>query len=110
MALTILTACNHTVHHASPMNTSINQRLRSFQMNDTISVNYEVYGEGEPSVTFIHGFGASRESWFDTLLSISGIGTLYLIDLKGHGLSSKSRDEHYSLDDQAAIVAEFTRR
>jgi pimeloyl-ACP methyl ester carboxylesterase len=79
----------------------------TFSYNDSVQINYEIYGQGEPRLVFLHGFGASRESWRDILPFLRGAGTLYLVDLKGHGLSSKPNDSKYSLSDQADVIATF---
>lgn len=109
-SLTVVIACRLLMHH-QPMNDTLkNLHLRSFAYDLSTNMNYEVHGEGPPSLIFLHGFGASRESWLDILPFLQGIGTMYLVDLKGHGLSSKPNDAQYSLRDQADIISAFIER
>ena len=55
----------------------------------------------------LHGYGASLESWKDITPLLSYRFSLYLIDLKGFGLSSKPTDDKYSPEDQAEIITRF---
>ena len=59
------------------------------------------------SLVLLHGFGASLESWRDVQPCLAERYRLYLIDLKGHGRSSRPHDERYSLEDQADILLAF---
>ena len=82
-------------------------RRGSFEYSDKIQINYEIHGNGSSTIVFLHGFGASVESWRDIQLPLSQGNTLIFLDLKGFGLSSKPDDGKYSLDDQAEIVLAF---
>jgi pimeloyl-ACP methyl ester carboxylesterase len=62
-----------------------------------------------PALVFLHGFGTSSETWHDLRPVLNQQRSLYLIDLKGFGLSSKPRQGDYSPDEQANIVAAFMR-
>jgi pimeloyl-ACP methyl ester carboxylesterase len=86
--------------------TESNTAARSYQHSMALQINYEVHGHGEPLV-LLHGFGASLETWRDILPFLVPYYTLYLIDLKGCGLSSKPHDHLYSPNDQAGIIAGF---
>jgi len=55
----------------------------------------------------LHGFGASLETWRDITPLLEADHTLYLVDLKGFGRSSKPDDHRYSPDDQAEVVNSF---
>ncbi len=66
---------------------------------------YEIRGNGTIPVIFIHGFASSHLNWYSlTELFPSNQYTFYIIDLKGFGLSSKPKDNHYELDDQASLI------
>jgi pimeloyl-ACP methyl ester carboxylesterase len=79
-----------------------------FYYSATEYLNYEVVGGGPLTLLFLHGFGASLRTWDDVLACIPGDRfTSYLIDLKGFGLSSKPRDAHYAIRDNAALVSRF---
>jgi pimeloyl-ACP methyl ester carboxylesterase len=55
----------------------------------------------------LHGFGASLETWRDVLPYLDRTYTVYLLDLKGFGLSSKPDDTQYRPSDQVKIVSAF---
>jgi pimeloyl-ACP methyl ester carboxylesterase len=78
-----------------------------FDYSDKIHINYEIHGNGNSTIVFLHGFGASVETWRDIQLPLSKGNTLFFLDLKGFGLSSKPNDGKYSLEDQAEIVFAF---
>jgi|SRR6185437_13772649 len=79
-----------------------------FQFSDEIFINYDIHGHGHTAIIFLHGFGASRKTWDDIAAFFSSdLYSLYLIDLKGFGLSSKPHDGHYSFEDQANIILAF---
>jgi pimeloyl-ACP methyl ester carboxylesterase len=79
----------------------------TFDYSDKIQINYEIHGNGNSTIVFLHGFGASVETWRDIQSPLSKGNTLYFLDLKGFGLSSKPDDGKYSLEDQAEIVLAF---
>jgi len=80
---------------------------RTFDYSDKIQINYEIHGNGNSTLVFLHGFGASVETWRDIQLPLSQENTLIFLDLKGFGLSSKPDDGKYSIEDQAEIVLAF---
>ncbi|ANA40803.1 alpha/beta hydrolase [Geobacter anodireducens] len=74
---------------------------------DTL-IHYRTHGCGPVHVVFIHGFAAALTTWDDLApLFPPDRFTLYLIDLKGFGFSSKPRCGSYSLEEQAAVVTAF---
>lgn len=80
---------------------------RSYQFSPEISINFEVCGKRKQTILLLHGYGASLESWRDVEPFLSKSFTLYILDLKGFGLSSKPDDAAYSIDNQAEIVVSF---
>ena len=82
---------------------------KTFYIDDETIINYEIHGNGPSVIIFLHGFGASLESWRDIAPELSRNNTIYLIDLKGFGNSSKPPDNKYSLQNQADIIYEFIR-
>lgn len=82
----------------------------SFAFERGTDINFELHGDGQLTMFCLHGFGASLETWRDILPFLIKKFKLYLVDLKGFGLSSKPADGAYSLQDQAAIVAAFITR
>jgi pimeloyl-ACP methyl ester carboxylesterase len=80
----------------------------TFRYSDAVQINYEMHGHGGTPIVFLHGFAAALTTWRDiTPLFPPELATLYLLDLKGFGFSSKPRDRHYTVEEQAAIVIAF---
>lgn len=81
---------------------------KTFVADSSTTINYEVIGSGKQAILFLPGFGLSLYSWdkikngFDTTKH-----TLYFIDLKGFGFSSKNIDTSYSPEDQSKIIIQF---
>jgi pimeloyl-ACP methyl ester carboxylesterase len=86
--------------------TSPNSAARTYPYSKDIHINYEFHGQGAP-IVLLHGFGASLETWRDITPLLEADHTLYLVDMKGFGRSSKPNDRRYSPDDQAEIVNSF---
>lgn len=81
---------------------------RIYQYSSDVSINYEVKGVGNKKIVFLHGFGASLNSWNDIKdLFPQNEYELYLLDLKGFGFSSKPVDGKYSIKDQAEVIYHF---
>lgn len=71
-------------------------------------IHFNDLGKGRPML-FIHGFGASIDTWRFIVDPLKNDYRLILIDLKGHGYSDRPRDSRYSLEDQAEIVTGLMR-
>jgi pimeloyl-ACP methyl ester carboxylesterase len=79
-----------------------------YAYSQNIHINYEKIGHGEKKIVFLHGFGTSLHTWDDIKeLFPKDAFTLYLIDLKGFGNSSKPFDGKYTIHEQAKIVVQF---
>ena len=65
-------------------------------------------GQGPP-VILLHGFGASAYSWRFLGPALAKNHRVFIIDLKGYGLSAKPEDGKYAVRDQADMVAAFIR-
>ncbi|RQW84983.1 MAG: alpha/beta hydrolase [Geobacter sp.] len=79
-----------------------------FSYAGTISIHYQTVGQGPLPILFLHGFASSSTTWQDMAgLFPAGEFTLFLLDLKGFGLSSKPKDAAYSIEDQAEIIRAF---
>ena len=80
----------------------------TFHYSPDVAINYRVEGRGPTPVVFLHGFAAALTTWDDIApLFPADRFTLYLLDLKGFGFSSKPRDGRYRPEDQAKVVAAF---
>ena len=80
----------------------------SFYDHEGVKIRFKEIGRGR-AVVFIHGFGASLDSWRYITDSLKGDHRLVLLDLKGHGFSDRPPDEKYSLQDHADIVLGLVR-
>lgn len=73
------------------------------------SIHYLVAGEGEP-VVLVHGWVCWGGHWDKTIEVLRKSYRVYAPDLLGHGMSSKpDRDDCYTTDAQADIIAGFIR-
>jgi pimeloyl-ACP methyl ester carboxylesterase len=81
-----------------------------FTLPDGDRINYEEHGTGKRDVVAIHGFAASLDTWRDILPFLEADFHLYLIDMKGFGLSSDVKIHKYSVFDQAGIVGSFVEK
>ncbi|MGH7771712.1 MAG: alpha/beta fold hydrolase, partial [Candidatus Binatia bacterium] len=98
LALTVLLGCSTSVEKelfTSP--------TRDTYEHDGIRIHFKDLGIGR-TIVFIHGFGASLDSWRFMVESLKNEYRLVLLDLKGHGYSDKPPDSRYSVRDQADIV------
>lgn len=70
-------------------------------------IYYEVRGEGDPALVFVHGWSCDRSYWKEQVEPFEKSNKLILIDLAGHGQSGQKRDI-WSMasfgDDVAAVV------
>jgi len=70
---------------------------------DGVHVRYRELGRG-PAVVFVHGFGASADSWAPVMPAVAGAGFRAIaVDLKGFGWTSRP-DGDYSPAAQADLV------
>lgn len=88
----------------------------TFQYDSKNFINYEKMGNGEIPLVLLHGFGSSLRNWDDVVAQLTEKGalkqqfTLYALDLKGAGFSSKPRDNHYAIKNNAEIVTAFLKK
>ena len=83
---------------------------RYFHYAGRIPIHYQVAGHGPDPLIFLHGFASAHSTWHD----MAGFFPmdrfrLFLLDLKGFGLSSKPKDGAYSVEDQSDVVRDFIR-
>ena len=81
---------------------------QTFHYAPGVAINYRVQGRGPTRVVFLHGFAAALTTWDDLRgFFPADRFTLYLLDLKGFGFSTKPHDGRYRPEDQAQVVAAF---
>ncbi|HEX9080450.1 MAG TPA: alpha/beta hydrolase [Desulfuromonadaceae bacterium] len=73
-------------------------------------LRYRTEGSGPRAVLLLHGFAATLRTWDDMApLFPPEEFTLHLVDLKGHGGSSRESGGDYSPQHNARLVAEYIR-
>jgi len=60
---------------------------------DGVSIAYEVRGEGEPALVFVHGWSNNRNTWEAELAHFSQKYKVVAIDLAGFGASGNNREK-----------------
>jgi len=77
---------------------------------DGTPISYEVYGKGEPTLVFVHGWSCDSRYWMKQIGPFSQNHKIILIDLAGHGHSGITRKEYsmkaFGEDVQAVVEAE----
>jgi pimeloyl-ACP methyl ester carboxylesterase len=58
---------------------------------DGVEIHYEVHGENQPALVFVHGWCCDRSYWQKQLSYFAPQYTVVLIDLAGHGASGANR-------------------
>jgi pimeloyl-ACP methyl ester carboxylesterase len=71
----------------------------------TTHLSYLQLGTSEPAIVLVHGFGASKEIWWSTLLALAPLGRVFALDLPGHGGSPLHGDSR--MPRIAARIADF---
>lgn len=76
-----------------------------------IKMHYEKYGTGRPLV-LVHGNSVDHREFRDSIWLLRRHFTVYAVDSRGHGLSSKVKELHYSdmADDMVAFMEQLNLR
>jgi pimeloyl-ACP methyl ester carboxylesterase len=83
----------------------MNVESRYFNYRNCIRIHYQAGGSGPSALIFLHGFAASHTTWSDILRFFPADRfRIFLLDMKGFGLSAKPRDGAYSIEEQANMV------
>ncbi|PLX18657.1 MAG: alpha/beta hydrolase [Salinivirgaceae bacterium] len=64
---------------------------------DGTQISYEVYGKGEPTLVFVHGWSCDSRYWRNQASVFSQNNRIVLIDLAGHGHSGITR-QNYTME------------
>jgi pimeloyl-ACP methyl ester carboxylesterase len=68
-----------------------------------VRIHVQSVGRGSP-ILLIHGMSGSTFSWRRAVPFLAEHHRVVMVDLKGHGMSEKPENEHYSIFDQAELV------
>lgn len=60
---------------------------------DGAALRYEVHGEGEPTLVFVHGWSCHRQYWNEQIRRFGQVRRVVALDLMGHGESDASRTD-----------------
>lgn len=73
-----------------------------------IEMFYEVYGSGRPLI-MVHGNGEDHTVFHESMVLLRKYFTVYTVDSRGHGISSRVDELHYSdmADDMIAFMEEL---
>ena len=81
---------------------------------DGTPISYEIYGVGEPSLVFVHGWSCDARYWRAQLPHFSKNHRVVVLDLAGHGHSGSTRSQYtmksFGEDVQAVTEATDSRR
>jgi pimeloyl-ACP methyl ester carboxylesterase len=61
---------------------------------DGTPISYEIYGTGEPTLVFVHGWSCDARYWRAQLPYFSKKHRVVMIDLAGHGHSGSARSQY----------------
>lgn len=61
---------------------------------DGSAISYEVYGSGEPTLVFVHGWSCDARYWHEQIEYFAKHHRIVLVDLAGHGHSSAEREKY----------------
>lgn len=76
-----LAACTSTSHWPDTV-----------RLPDGAALRYEVHGEGEPTIVFVHGWSCHRLFWTEQIRRFQQVRRVVALDLMGHGESDRTRD------------------
>jgi pimeloyl-ACP methyl ester carboxylesterase len=79
------------------------EAIANSYVHNGVRIHFRDRGAGNPLV-FIHGFGASLDTWRYLEDGLKNDYRIVSLDLKGHGYSERPVDDRYSLQDHAAVV------
>lgn len=82
----------------------------SFTFSDRTQtqMNFDKAGNGDTTVIFLHGFGASLQTWNDIRPGLEGAPySMYFIDFMGFGFSPLPPDNNFTFEAQAKRLVSF---
>jgi len=83
---------------------------RMAKSQDGTPISYQVYGAGEPTLTFVHGWSCDSRYWQRQIPYFSRNHRVIVLDLAGHGHSGQGRARYtmqsFGEDVRAVIAAE----
>jgi len=84
-------------------------RVASVKAPDGVEIRYQVAGQGEPAIVFVHGWSCDRTYWRQQLDHFASTHRVLAVDLGGHGESGLGRKQWtmaaFGEDVKAAVQA-----
>ena len=77
---------------------------------DGTPISYEIYGAGEPTLVFVHGWSCDARYWRAQLPYFAKNHRVVMLDLAGHGHSGTTRSQHTmrAFGEDVRVVTEST--
>jgi pimeloyl-ACP methyl ester carboxylesterase len=77
---------------------------------DGVSISYEIYGSGEPTLVFVHGWSCDARYWRAQLPHFYKNHRVVTLDLAGHGHSGMTRSQYTmsAFGEDVRVVTEAT--
>ena len=70
-------------------------RMAAYRLSkDGVPISYEIYGAGEPTLVFVHGWSCDARYWRAQLPYFSKKHRVVTLDLAGHGHSGTTRSQY----------------
>lgn len=101
--LTLL--CLVTIQHTCNAQATI---IGNTTSKDGVNISYSVYGQGNITIAFIHGWSCDSRYWYQQISYFSKKYQVITIDLAGHGNSELSRKDYTMkafVEDIAAVFS-----
>ena len=86
---------------------TINAETKILSTSEKTQIAYEIHGDNERALVFVHGWLCNRSFWKDQIKHFANDYTVVAIDLRGHGQSS-SEIENLSINAFAQDVIAVT--
>ncbi len=64
------------------------------ESKDGTPISYEMYGTGEPTLVFVHGWNCDSRYWREQIQFFSQKNRIVVLDLAGHGHSGSGRSKY----------------
>ncbi len=115
LVIIIMLAITFFITRRSKMENSYNDAdvageiQQKYLRHEDHNIYYEIIGDSDKTLFFIHGWGGSTSSWKYQLDSFKDYKVIAM-DLPGHGQSSKDKNTNYNMELFADSVAEVLKK
>lgn len=100
----LLLSCGEAKQNTSTTKTEKEVKIPALPIhNDGVAISYNSYGQGEPTLLFVHGWGINQSYWSQQVEALQTDYRIVTIDLPGFGESGKNRTE-WSIEKYASDI------